>query len=159
MAQVLIYSKTHGSHVAFCDDQDYPLISQYKWHLHLGKRTYYARTNIEHKKVFMHILIVGDGNFDHVDHNGLNNCRYNLRPFVNNQNHHNRRGVSASSQYKNVYWDKKAKKWRVTICYDYIRQHIGYFDEEILAALAADDAMIIMQGNFSCLNFPTMYGA
>lgn len=160
MYQLQIKSKTHGEHIAFCDDEDIFLIGQYTWHLHVGKTTYYARTNIGGKKIFMHTLILGSGNWDHIDRNGLNCCKDNLRPFCGNQNKWNRRGlVGKTSKYKNVYWDKQEGKWRVVICVDNIRRHIGYYKDEINAAIAADDAMMIYQQDFAYLNFPVLYGA
>lgn len=70
-------------------DQDYELVSQYKWYLSVG----YAAAHIGGKLVKMHRFIMGakEGQMiDHIDRNKLNNTRDNLRFATHQENMHNR---------------------------------------------------------------------
>src|ERR1700691_2037497 len=67
--------------VALIDEEDYRLVFQYKWHIILKSNTYYAETCSPVGKC-MHRYILGDKpglTIDHIDGNGLNNQKYNLR--------------------------------------------------------------------------------
>ena len=63
--------------VALVDDEDFDMLNQYTWY---GDK--YAQTTIERKSVQMHRLIMKTPRWmvvDHIDHNGLNNQKSNLR--------------------------------------------------------------------------------
>jgi len=119
---------TQGKY-ALVDDEDYMLVSQYKWYAHKERNTWYACCDIyftpKYKKCLrMHRLILGLGWFDkrqgdHVDHNGLNNRRFNLRICTHQQNLQNRKGV------KGVYYHKKA--WMAIIGINGKSVYLGRF--------------------------------
>jgi len=91
---------------------------------------------------------------DHIDGNGLNNRKANLRLCNHSQNAWNRRPNSGChSKYKGVYWNKDKKKWHATISKSYKRIHLGYFDNEIEAARAYDKKAKEFFGEFAYLNF------
>lgn len=76
---------------AIVDDMDVDLVSGYKWGVFTprGSKTRYARASIGGKVVYMHRLITGAGlgdEIDHIDGNGLNNARSNLRFVTRSQN-------------------------------------------------------------------------
>lgn len=80
--------------IAIIDEEDFDLIKKHKWHYHhnIRGRTGYALTTINQKAVRMHALILGKKSgfcIDHVDGNGLNNTRKNLRFVTPNQNRWN----------------------------------------------------------------------
>lgn len=53
---------------------------------------------------------------DHIDGNGLNNRRSNLRPATKTQNNYNKPPRPGGlSKYKGVSWDEPNGKWRATI--------------------------------------------
>lgn len=141
--------------VALIDDEDYPLVSQYKWWAHKNCRTYYAvrsiRKNGKPSKQTMHIFLVGKG-FDHIDHNGLNNQRNNLRPATVQQNNINQRSFRGSSKYKGVCWYRRLNKWRAYIHIDNKKRHLGYFEKEEDAAKAYNRAAYATYGEFAYLN-------
>lgn len=64
------------------DIEDVDRISKYKWHIKRSRNTNYAVYNEHGRTVFIHQIILdyyGDNDIDHEDHNGLNNCKGNLR--------------------------------------------------------------------------------
>ena len=92
---------------------------------------------------------------DHIDNNGLNNTRSNLRVCTITENHQNmRKGINCSSQFKGVSWDKRDKAWTAQIQIDKKQHYLGSFESEIDAARAYDKAALRMFASFACLNFP-----
>ncbi|MBW8001156.1 MAG: hypothetical protein FVQ80_03940 [Planctomycetes bacterium] len=92
---------------------------------------------------------------DHIDHDGLNNRKENLRLCTYAQNAKNIKSCAKkSSIYKGVYWHKGTKKWAVQITCDGKSHHLGYFDDQTAAAKAYDIAATKLHGEFASLNFP-----
>ncbi len=146
---------------AIVDADDYEELSRYKWHVNKGGRTYYARSQKKGKDIKMHRLIMGapKGLFvDHINHNGLDNRKQNMRLCTRLENIRNqlpRRG--GSSQYKGVGWHKKTKKFVARITYKGKRTSLGYYDDEIEAAKAYDKKAKELFGEFAYLNFPESF--
>ncbi|MDP3066624.1 MAG: HNH endonuclease, partial [Methanobacteriaceae archaeon] len=124
--------------VALIDDEDYDWLSQWKWCARKGKHTYYATRNVylgifdgkeKTKTIWMHRLVAGTREgfvTDHVDGDGLNNQRENLRECSNRQNMQNQR-KSGTSRFPGIYWNKVAKKWIAQIRVNGKRKFLGYF--------------------------------
>ena len=79
--------------VAIVDDEDYKFLSQYKWGAFKNRNIYYAaRMDYRGKKrknILMHRVIMGeptDMQIDHINGNGLDNRRINLRVVTQSQN-------------------------------------------------------------------------
>lgn len=90
---------------------------------------------------------------DHINGNGLDCRRGNLRLCTKSENQRNRRpNQNGTSGYKGVGWYKKYNCWRVRIQVNGKKQHIGYFDNEIDAATAYDNAAKQLHGEFARLN-------
>lgn len=142
--------------VALVDDADFESLNQFKWHAaKIGGVFYalrYARDLKQH--VRMHIELLGYKGIDHIDGNGLNNQRSNLRPASVAQNNRNvglRR--DNRSGFKGVSFHKHNQKWRAYIAFQrWI--HIGYFSTAAEAAHAYDIAAKKYFGTFARLNFP-----
>ena len=153
---------TQGQY-AIVDPDDYKRLNKYKWHAVKSKNTFYAVRRIhlgknkwKHIKMHREILDPPDHLYvDHINHNGLDNRKANLRTATHRQNSYNRIHFrkNPSSKYKGVSWKKRTKKWIVQICYNGERKTIGYFNDEIKAAKAYDDAVRKYHGEFAVLNF------
>lgn len=130
----------------------------------------YAQNNIYfpdgvRRTIIMHRIILGrklnrdlisSERCDHIDGNGLNNVRSNLRLATMCQNRKNsaKKDNRCSSKFKGVHWHKQAKKWEVEIQSDNIRHFIGCYDDEEQAAHAYDYAAKELHGEYARLNFP-----
>ena len=140
---------------ALVDADDYEELSRYKWHISdKGGRLYAYRTE-KGKKTAMHrqILNAPSGMYcDHINHNGLDNRKANLRLCTPQQNAYNRRPFAGTSKYKGVHWDRQRRKWRARIRHNGKLIHIGYFDYEADAVIAYDDYAIELFGEFAYLN-------
>ena len=93
---------------------------------------------------------------DHINHNGLDNRKANLRPATWAQNIRNRKKYfdKSRSRYKGLVWDRYSNKWRARICLNRTQIQLGSFDDEIEAAKAYDRAAKKYHGEFASLNFP-----
>lgn len=147
----------------FVDDEDYEWLSQYNWRGYKMKNeyTHYAITSIrvngKRTTKRMHTAIKekywSDAKIiDHINHNGLNNQKDNLRPCTIQQNQANRRMQMGSSKFKGVHWYPRSAKWRSDIKADGRKKHIGYFDNEINAARAYDEMARKQYGEFAYTN-------
>lgn len=160
--------------VAIVDDADYEHLNKFKWYAKLQNGIWYAcRTQ---KTIRMHREIMkcpDDKEVDHVDHDGLNNQRHNLRicdPVKNNQNRRSRK--NSSSQFLGVSINKWLTKdsgrngrpttyyppvWTATIFVDNKVLKLGNFpfteEGEKEAAKAYDAAAKYHFGEFANLNF------
>ena len=150
---------------AIVDVKDYGWLSRHNWFALKGQRTFYATRWERPEKggrqlaVAMHRAIMGavKGELvDHINHNGLDNRRVNLRKATRAQNSQNRRKprVNSKSQYKGLAWQKRTGKWSVRIQVDWDHKCIGTFTDELEAAKAYDDAARKYHGEFASLNFP-----
>lgn len=141
------------------DDADYPWLVQWKWHYTAsGYAASTVRTNGDMTYLYMHRLLLDPQPGQHVDHiNGdkLDNRRANLRLVDIAQNQHNRRpNAHSASGYKGVCWHRNEGRWQVRIQAYGQRICLGYFDDEVEAALAYDAAARQLHGEYARLNFP-----
>ena len=107
--------------------------------------------------MFLHVFLLGkmDGqSIDHVNGNGLDNRRVNLRWATPSQQRRNIQGGRGRSLYKGVSWARRQRKWLARICLDGKNRNLGYFDAEDDAARAYDVAARANYDEYACLNFP-----
>jgi hypothetical protein len=125
--------------VTTVDDEDCEELNKYNWCAHKNCNTFYAvRTDYSNGKrelIRMHRQITNNNSknpTDHIDGNGLNNCKENLRIVTTRQNAQNIH-TKKTSIYPGVCWHKTRKKWRANIRINAILKHLGSFDNEIEA--------------------------
>lgn len=154
--------------VALVDNVDLALVGQYRWVALCGTRTWYAhRSGVRrpgggYTGQLMHTLLTGWPRVDHINGNGLDNRRANLRPasaMENGQNSRKRR--RGTSRYKGVHWSKRRRGWVAMIYLPAApgeprrAEQLGRFDTETAAAHAYDDAARRYFSSFAMVNFPT----
>ena len=149
--------------VAMVDDEDFEYLNEFKWcAAKMDSSIYAIRPTIKNGKkstISMHRCIISEIDnvfIDHINGNGLNNQRSNLRRCNDQQNQRNRRpNKGTSSDFKGVRVIKsKTKKYTSRIKVSGITIHIGNFYSEIEAAKAYDIKAKELFGEFAWLNFP-----
>jgi hypothetical protein len=149
---------------AIVDPDDYARLSRYRWYAAKGDHSFYAVRGQWSGKlkrtvtIMMHreIIDLPEGMVaDHINHNGLDNRKANLRLATPADNARNARypKINTSSKYRGVWYNKQTKKWRATILVNRKRKQIGYFHNEVEAAKAYDCAAKKYYREFAILNF------
>lgn len=130
------------------DPEDFPRISARRWSYSKG----YA-WNFRVSALHRLILNTEDGfSTDHINGNGLDNRKQNLRQVTHQQNICNQRSITGASKYKGVNFSKAANKWEARISVNGKRKALGCFKTEIEAAQEYDKAAIEMHGQYARLN-------
>jgi hypothetical protein len=140
------------------DPQDYAELSRHKWCAAKQGNSFYAVRSDGDRQLRMHRVIMNAPAgmvVDHIDHDGLNNVKRNLRTCTRSQNARNQQPQKGrSSPYIGVCWCKRERKWYSRI-HDQGRQRsLGLFENERDAARARDAAAIALHGEYAFLNLP-----
>ncbi len=121
-----------GTRFALVDDADVPLLERYTWHVHVSLHTVYARGYIRGQRegglVYMHRLLMGatrGQEVDHINGDGIDNRRANLRFCTRGQNNANRH---RGSPHKGVHFETATQRWRAEIQSRGRRYKLGRFD-------------------------------
>ncbi len=143
--------------IALLDEMDLPLIGGRKLQLNPNRRGY-VEISIGRRKCQLHrfLLQAGVGVFvDHINGDGLDNRRANLRLCNRFENAQNRRvNANSTTGFKGVTLDprKKAKPYKAEIKAFGKRHSVGVFAtaEEAFAAYAAKAKQL--HGEFACVS-------
>lgn len=141
--------------VTIIDDTDADLVLPHRWYT---LRSGVARVPRAARKavlpdgrkvtVLLHRFLMGleHGDpleVDHIDFDGLNNRRCNLRVVTGRQNKQYKRGrPGSSSRFVGVHWDAARRRWQAQISIDDRSISLGRFGTEIEAAEARDRYVI-----------------
>jgi len=151
------FCKNKGKYVALVDDEDFDNLNQWKWCVHKDINNFYAvrtvRADGKRTTTQMQWEIMNRKSIDHIDHDGLNNQKSNLRFCTNSENMMNRRKQKNTlSIYKGVTFHKRNNKWMAQIRINGKIIHLGYFDVETEAAKAYNAKAIELFLEFANLN-------
>lgn len=144
---------------ALVDDEDFERLNQFKWrtqrvgYLFYGIRSERKKGIVKNYMLHREILNLkheDSQKVDHINSNGLDCRKQNLRCCTHAENMRNRkrRGVF-SSLYKGVCWSKKAKKWVAMIRHNKIRINLGTFENEYEASVIYNKKAKELHGCFA----------
>lgn len=139
--------------VAFVDDCDYPSLMENRWTTLQARNRFYAISAGRKGRELMHRRITGARSGQEVDHingDGLDNRRSNLRLCTRAQNSWNSK--SKLSDMKGVHRTKGSKPWVALIRVNGKRHYLGNFLTKIEGARAYNDAAKKYYGDFAYLN-------
>lgn len=137
---------------AVIDASDVPLVLNRSWYVQKSQNTNYAMSGVKKNgkrtTELMHRLIAmppKDMEVDHIDGDGLNNRRSNLRCATKSQNQRNsRRNCLNTSGFKGVHWYESKRRWQAQIMLNKKQHHLGYFktaEEAHSAYVAASERL------------------
>lgn len=154
-------------YVAIVDAEDYEWLRQWNWVAREGSSgpTYAVRYDKTRNRcrhdLFMHRVILDAPlglTVDHINHNGLDNRRSNLRLATLSQQNMNRPLQSNNKVgFKGVRRSTRPnlkRPYEAYIVSNRKQRHLGMFVTAEEAALAYDRAAVELFGEFACLNHP-----
>lgn len=158
MKKIELHGKYGRGKFALVDDDDFVWLRKRQWSLDPNGYVFTTLYTKQGKPVNfpMHRVILKTPArmlSDHIDHNGLNNQKNNLRVVTNSQNQMNRKSNKCtSSKFKGVSWHNRDKIWRAQIKINGKYSYIGTFKSEVGAAKAYNARAIELFGEFAHLN-------
>lgn len=144
------------------DDADFAWLSTYSWTVRTnrigGQYAWTTLTDVNGKRVCrsMHRMLfdalLPKTQIDHVDHDGLNNQRTNLRACSNTENSRNCRRRSGRCLPKGVIYRRQCRKYQAQIYVGPRKYYLGTFSCPREAAHAYNKAAVRHFGEFAVLN-------
>jgi len=151
-------SKNYKKYVALVDDEDYQRVSRNKWTVVISIRSAYVYGSIKGKRISLQTFIMKSNKgqyIDHIDGNGLNNQRSNLRFCTKAENSRNKKpSLNGTSKYLGVSYNKDGgfRKWVAQIYSNGKKYGLGSFYLEEDAADEYNKAAKKYHGEFARLN-------
>lgn len=143
--------------VSLIDSGDFNRVSKYKWSFSsLGYAERRESVKSGGKIVRLHRFIMNAPKnklVDHINGDGLDNTRNNLRLCTKSENMRNRNKTKSNkSGYKGVYFETQTGKWKAQIKYNNRNISLGRYPTAILASKAYDIACEKFHGCFAKKN-------
>ncbi len=140
--------------VAIVDDADAEMLSQYRWcYLSVGYAARHERINGKDRMILMHRFLLSaspEQLVDHINGNGLDNRRENIRLCTKADNQRNqRRNSKNTTGYKGVSFDKGRGKYIASIQVLGTQIHLGRFSTAEEASKAYEEAASRYHGEFA----------
>lgn len=133
------------------DAADAPVLSMHTWHKRKEGKGYVG-TNIGGHTVRLHnMLFPGAQEVDHINRNGLDNRRANLREATRAQNTANR-GVQKNNTSGAIGVSRHGKRWSAKLAVGGKDKRLGSFDTVEEASAAYDKAVLELRGSFAVSN-------
>ncbi len=136
-------------YVAFVDVADQGALEQWTWHVADWRKPY----AVGNRRDRLHRVLMSAPKHlqvDHVNGNGLDNRRINLRLATNTQNARNQgRNITNTSGHKGVSWAKSHSKWTVRVRVGGRKLTLGYFADKERAAYEYRKAALAYFGEFA----------
>jgi len=159
--KAIVFLPLSKDKVATISFEDLEKVRPYKWYAIKHQHNWYARRDWNEggkkKFIYLHSFLCPcqPGEPNHIDGDGLNNQRDNLRAGTHTQNLQGRRRKkpAATSSFRGVSWYPRLGRWRAQIVLEKKQTHLGYFQDEKAAAQSYDDAAKKFFGIFACPNF------
>lgn len=151
----IIESPKYGRHEVLIDDEDAAGVLRHRWHVAVNnrRRAIYAGTHINNKCVTLQQYLTTYRQTDHINGNGLDCRRCNMRESTRAQNMQNRGSQkNNTSGYKGVIFLKATKKWMAQIWKDGVKEYLGVYDLKEHAAIAYNNAARRLHGEYAVLN-------
>lgn len=157
----VVYITLTKGYTAIADTEDMELLSEGNWQARIDGNTVYAQRNErvggKQKKVQMHRKILGvkDGEMvDHINGDGLDNRKCNLRVATRSQNNMNtQRNVRGTSGRKGVTWNRACKKWQAQIKVNGKNIYLGLYHTKDEAHMAYAKASDELHGDYGCADY------
>lgn len=136
------------------DDGDLEsVLSAGPWRVQKSYRNLYAYARVEGRRVLLHRFLLKPAqsvDIDHINANGLDNRRENLRETTDSFNQGNRRlNANSTSGFKGVSWHESANGWVARIQVSGVRRHLGVFHTAEEAHAAYCRAAVLVFGEFA----------
>jgi HNH endonuclease/AP2 domain len=135
------------------DDDDFENLTKWKWRAFKSSRGKSLYAHAAGPTKYMHRIIMGSKKgeqVDHIDGNGLNNQRHNLRPATCSQNQMNRlKRCDNTSGSVGVYFNKNSNKWYAQITINRKTKSLGHYKSIDDAIKARKKAVKKYYGEFA----------
>lgn len=133
-------------------------LDRWTWYALRKSHTWYATTQVKRRGYYLHHAVLGGRPpkgmvTDHINGDGLDNRRANLRFVTPYQSNWNRRRFSNNtSGFIGVH--KKGHRWQALVYKEGIHYYLGCFDDPVEAALVRDAKIRELFGEYAVYNFP-----
>ncbi len=149
-----------GGFYAYVDAEDFEELNRWRWRAHSGG---YAVRWEKDKLILMHRQIMKTPQgmvVDHINGNGYDNTRANLRNVTRRENMHNMgKHAGTASIYKGVVRGKRKGTWYAKVGWGGAHATAGPFEEEAEAGRAYDRMAVEAFGEHARPNFPDEWPA